>query len=178
MPVRKCSPTQRARRVWTRPTALPRAWLTHQVRVAQSEDDAIRLTLDPAIDLRTTAVLDRHIQTESCAEPAGVAFTAIDEQHLRLDASPACAGVLVVSDNWYPGWQATLDGHPIDVLRADGAIRAVANSCRHPSSRDAVPPITACDGPRLFLLATLSVVLLAALWPGQSIHAATIRHTP
>ena len=54
-------------------------------------DEAVRLTLDPATDLRTTVVLDRKIQTEPCGESAAVVFTAINEQHLRLDASPACA---------------------------------------------------------------------------------------
>ena len=94
--------------------------------VARDQEEAVRLVLDPNTDLRATAVLDRGVPAESCAETAGVGFTAIDEQHLRLDAAAACAGVLVLSDNWYPGWQATLDGRPVEVLRADAAIRAVA----------------------------------------------------
>ena len=113
-------------KVWQRPTALPRAWVAHQSKVAHSQGEAIRLTLDPATDLRTTVVLDREIPTESCQEAAAIEFTAIDEQHLRVDAAPVCAGVLVLADNWYPGWQATLDGKPIEILHADAAIRGVA----------------------------------------------------
>ena len=39
---------------------------------------------------------------------AAVVFTAIDEQHLRLDASPACAGVLVLVGQLV----SRLAGHP------------------------------------------------------------------
>jgi uncharacterized membrane protein YfhO len=32
---------------------------------------------------------------------------------------------LILSDAWYPGWQATLDGQPVPILRANGMFRAV-----------------------------------------------------
>ncbi|MCX6632084.1 MAG: YfhO family protein [Candidatus Solibacter sp.] len=150
-------------RVWQRQTALPRAWMAHQVKVAHSQEEAVRLTLDPATDLRSTVVLDRSIGTESCAEAGSVVFTAIDEQHLRLDATPACAGVLVLSDNWYPGWQATLDGKTIEVLRADAAIRAVAV----PAGPHRIEMRYAPSGmgwAAALSLATLAGILLAAIW--------------
>jgi hypothetical protein len=153
-------------KVWERPTALPRAWVAHQVKVAQSEDEAVRFVLDPATDLRTTVVLDRPIETQSCTEGAGVAFTAIDEQHLRLDATAACAGVLVLSDNWYPGWQATLDDKPVDILRADNAIRGVAVP-RGPHRIEMRYHPSGMRGAAALSLLTLAGVLLAAIWPAK-----------
>jgi hypothetical protein len=155
-------------RVWQRPTALPRAWLTHQVKVAHSPDEAIRFTLDPATDLRGTVVLDRKVETEACGEPGAVVFTAVDEQQLRLDASPACASVLVLSDNWYPGWQATLDGRPIEVLRADAAIQAVAIPAGPHRIEMRYRPASLLWTGALSLV-TLAVVLSAALWRGRGI---------
>ena len=33
--------------------------------------------------------------------------------------------LLVLSDRWYPGWKATVNGRNADVLRANGVFRAV-----------------------------------------------------
>ena len=65
---------------------------------------------------------------EDC-EPsqAGVVqITSYEPEHITI----AVEGVgsksyLVLSDNWYPGWSAEVDGHPVDILRANAIFRAV-----------------------------------------------------
>lgn len=34
-------------------------------------------------------------------------------------------GVVVFSEIYYPGWQATIDGQPVDIARADYILRAM-----------------------------------------------------
>ena len=42
-----------------------------------------------------------------------------------LDVESSGPGLLLISDNWYPAWQAEVDGEPTPVLRADLTLRAI-----------------------------------------------------
>jgi uncharacterized membrane protein YfhO len=42
-----------------------------------------------------------------------------------IEVSADSDGYLVLTDAWYPGWTATIDGAPVEILRADVAFRAV-----------------------------------------------------
>jgi uncharacterized membrane protein YfhO len=38
---------------------------------------------------------------------------------IALDPPPPADGYLLVAENWYPAWHATVDGAPTSVLRGD-----------------------------------------------------------
>jgi hypothetical protein len=44
---------------------------------------------------------------------------------IRLDPAPERDGYLLVSENWYPEWAATVDGRPAQVLRGDNTFITV-----------------------------------------------------
>ncbi|MCS7301151.1 MAG: YfhO family protein [Fimbriimonadales bacterium] len=44
---------------------------------------------------------------------------------LRVVNRSAQLGWLLITDTWYPGWRATVNGQPVPLLRANGAFRAV-----------------------------------------------------
>ncbi|HET7549949.1 MAG TPA: YfhO family protein, partial [Gemmatimonadaceae bacterium] len=54
--------------------------------------------------------------------------TRYDPGHIsvRLDAAAPAGSALVVSENYYPGWRATVDGEPAAVGRADYVLIGVA----------------------------------------------------
>jgi uncharacterized membrane protein YfhO len=43
----------------------------------------------------------------------------------RVEAESDGPGLLVVNDAWWPGWRATIDGRPAELLPADVLVRAV-----------------------------------------------------
>jgi hypothetical protein len=45
---------------------------------------------------------------------------------IRLEVDAARVGLLVLAVTDYPGWQATVDGRPAEIVRADHAFQAVA----------------------------------------------------
>ena len=46
-------------------------------------------------------------------------------QSLEVSVKMACRGLLVISDNWDPGWMAQVDGRPTRIYTADLALRAL-----------------------------------------------------
>jgi uncharacterized membrane protein YfhO len=44
---------------------------------------------------------------------------------LAIRASLACAGMIVLSDTYYPGWRARVDHQPAQIYEVNGAMRGV-----------------------------------------------------
>jgi uncharacterized membrane protein YfhO len=45
---------------------------------------------------------------------------------IDIQVRAAAPALLVLSDLFYPGWEATVDGRPAEILRANYAMRALA----------------------------------------------------
>jgi hypothetical protein len=62
-----------------------------------------------------------------------VQLEAYRPNELRAVFDAPNGGVFVVKDSFFPGWQATLDGQPVEVVRVDGMVRGVVvpTSGRH-----------------------------------------------
>ncbi len=81
-------------------------------------------------------------------------------RNLWIDVDSSAAGWLIVSDAWYPGWIATVDGHPADVVRADYAVRAVAIPAGHSQVRMTYRPWSAVLGAVISLFGLLATLVL------------------
>jgi hypothetical protein len=113
--------------VYRNATALPRAFVVHRAAVAADHEDAWRRIHEPGFEPATAVILEggQPLQVQAAGEAAvQVVRYAPDVVEIEVD-SPA-EGYLVLSDPYYPGWRATLDGEPATILRADYAFRAVA----------------------------------------------------
>src|SRR5690606_39694597 len=83
---------------------------------------------DGHLDLRRTALLPEPLAAgvELDPDPVGTVEwldREVDRYTLRVTADrPA---LLVISENYFPAWRATVDGEPAPVVRADFTFRAV-----------------------------------------------------
>ena len=113
--------------VYRKRDALPRAYLVGHTEV-MTGDAAIERLLAEDFDARGTAILDEPLPAGVQIEPGATGPVQwverqVDAHTLRVNADrPA---LLVVLDNWYPAWQAAIDGEPVEILRANYAFRAV-----------------------------------------------------
>jgi hypothetical protein len=105
----------------------PYAWLATAIAKAP-DSDAEAAVLDPRFDPARIAVFDTAAAVQPNAgqtppEPLPITTTTSNLAPGQADislSSPAPAGsALIVSENYYPGWSARVDGKPADTYRAD-----------------------------------------------------------
>nr|BDT36273.1 YfhO family protein [Myxococcus sp. MH1] len=106
-------------------TALPRAFLVQRARVV-SDEEALEAVLDEDHPFREIAFLatGEPLDQPECAG-GSVRIEKSTAQHLELAVSACDDSYLVVSDSYYPGWRATVDGKDTPIHRANHALRAV-----------------------------------------------------
>jgi hypothetical protein len=108
---------------------LPAAWLVAELLVA---DDARALELldAEAFSPRATAIAPTAIEGLSLGErtsPQGsVQVVEAQPEGWVLEVSAATDGLLVISQLFYPGWQARVDGTEVPIHRVDYLLQGVA----------------------------------------------------
>lgn len=110
---------------------VPRARIVHRATIVDDEESSFAATIDPQRDITRTAVVETTDPPPSLVEPPSdaaesVSFALDLPEQIVLDASLATPGLLVLTDTWYPGWVADVDGRDAPVLRADYGFRAIA----------------------------------------------------
>lgn len=107
--------------LYRRLNTLPRAWIVATARPVANLAEALAAIHAPDFDPRAEAVLTN----ASCSAGSGgtARLTSFSPSQVELTAEGS--GLLVLSEAWYPGWRALLNGQPAAVLRADGVLRGV-----------------------------------------------------
>ncbi|MCZ6694936.1 MAG: YfhO family protein, partial [Acidobacteria bacterium] len=115
-------------RVYRLRDPLPRArWVARAVPPLDPGDPLLSL-VDPDFDPERAILLDGVDGTaENRGGPVAGQATIIEDhpERLRIRTESRAPGYLVVADAFAPGWMARIDGHPAELLRANGMFRAV-----------------------------------------------------
>jgi hypothetical protein len=143
--------------------AFPRAWAVHQlVRVPNNAEGNLLVDQDPESFRRKAHILGQPPPVESCAAPDTVELIEHAPDRLAIRAEMACDGMVVLSDAFYPGWNARVDHRPAVIYKVNGAMRGV----RVPRGRHIVTmhyrPVSVYLGAALSLLGILGALGWAA----------------
>jgi len=114
--------------VYENTRALPRVSVVTAHRVVEDPERAIELVLRGRFDPRREVILDREPvrdATPVASVASAAAIVARSAESLTVRASTPRPALLVVNDLFWPGWEATIDGRPARILRANGVFRAV-----------------------------------------------------
>ena len=120
-------------KLWYNPDAFPRAWTVHQIVVAPNESSGADMMNNWPFDLRATALTVRSKPAlDTCGGADKVLWIGEKPSQVWVNVEMACKGLLIVSDNWYPGWRAEVDGRPAEIWKVNTVIRGVVvNAGKH-----------------------------------------------
>ncbi|HEV2125539.1 MAG TPA: YfhO family protein, partial [Chloroflexota bacterium] len=107
-------------------SVLPRAFLVGQT-IVEPDIECATARLH-TVDLATEAVVERPLLGTPSSVGAGqgsVHLTAAKTGELAMRVETDAESLLVVTETFYPGWRATVDGRPISIHRANVLFRSI-----------------------------------------------------
>ncbi len=111
------------------PTYMPRAYFLYDVRVARTEGELAAALADSGWDQRKTAILEQdsplHADAPRADRGGRATVTSYEDNRIEIEAASASEGILVLSEVFYPGWKATVDGSETEILRTDYNLRGI-----------------------------------------------------
>ncbi len=106
--------------------ALPRAFVVPRA-LARRGNDALAAMRDPAFDPASQVILDMpDVPQVAAANDYTATLTLYQPEHVLVEVATDQLAWLVLTDTYYPGWRAFIDGKPAPITRADMLFRAVA----------------------------------------------------
>ncbi len=106
---------------------LPRAWMVYDVRQIADDGDALQAMQSDTFNPTTTAFVADEMPFSAVPNAAlvPVEFKPSDPEHVSIAVNTPTDGLLVMSEVYYPGWSATVDGAATPIMRADVALRGI-----------------------------------------------------
>lgn len=110
---------------------LPRAWLVYRVRdlSSQPETRILEGLVAEDFDPRREVILEEEfiggLEGKEGGKEGKVEIVNYEDQKIEIKVTSSADGLLVLTDNFYPGWRAFVDGQPTKVYLANFSFRAV-----------------------------------------------------
>jgi hypothetical protein len=158
---------QNGLKAYESPGVLPRVWTVHKAVAITSESEILPTYAAPQFDPRHEAFfLGEAPKLGACGGDDSAALLRSDFSTVVMQADMQCKGLVVLSDNWFPGWTATVDGQPARIWEPYTAIRGVEVPAGSHRIEMRYRPLSVTVGAWMLALSVAGLVVLA--WFGRS----------
>ncbi|MGH7246092.1 MAG: YfhO family protein [Candidatus Levyibacteriota bacterium] len=108
------------------PTSLPKAYLVSDIISETNSIQILNLLFSTSFDPKKSVILEEKIKTIFSKHQTGKVTTQqYEPDTIKIKTNAGFASILVLSDNYYPGWKAFIDNHQTKIYRADYTFRAI-----------------------------------------------------
>jgi hypothetical protein len=161
-------------RIYRNEAALPRAFVAAEARCLDTAE-VLKLIRARTVDFRREVLLtdcvdatpgDDRSRRRDAPSPGTARIERYGADRVMISAESDRGGYLVLTDAWFPGWTANVDGRETRVERADHAFRAVKLGPGRHDVEFRYAPMSVRLG--LALSALAAVVTGALAWPGTA----------
>lgn len=105
--------------------ALPRTFLADEIVVETNPQKILDRIFDEKTNLEKTLILEENIPITLDQNKGIAKISSYEPQKVEIETQTSGPKVLFLSDNFYPGWKATVDNQETKIYRADYSFRAV-----------------------------------------------------
>lgn len=108
--------------------SLPRVFTTQKITVNSNPQEILNLIFDKKFDLSNVVLSEAPPDFKSTLSSDSLNFSKItkyEAEKIEINTKTNSDSILFLSDNYYPGWKAFVDGKQVKIYRADYAFRAI-----------------------------------------------------
>ena len=151
--------------IFERLSPLPRAYVVYAAEQIKDDTLATNRLLDESFDLRNAAVTaDKVTLPDRTTTPASRAtITSYEDTRVVMQASTSQPGLLILADQYHPGWRAYLDGQPVPILRVNQFLRGVMLPPGEHEIVFSFTPLSLKIGTGISLVGLITLIALVAL---------------
>ena len=155
-------------RIFENPSALPRTYIVHAVERAADAAAARERATRPDFEAAARAIVETALPRFDGAAAKGTRTASAEiveygANRVEIEAETSRPGLLILSDVFYPGWTAEVDGRPVEIERVNGLLRGVWLAPGRHQVRFAYNPASFRIGLAIGLAGALGIAAL--LWP-------------
>ena len=107
------------------PDFLPRVFIPSSVRRADTDEQTLRRMAQPTFNPKARAFVHSVESLPADGMEGEAEIIRETPGHIVVRANMKTPGMVVLSDSWHPGWSASVNDHPAEVLRTNVAICSV-----------------------------------------------------
>lgn len=157
-------------RIYENPSCFPRAYVVNRFKRVRWQEEAQLMIKQLSNEVGYTAFVEKAIPPPfngADTRPPSAEIRIVDYQpnSVTIDVETEKAGMLVLTDLFYPGWKAFVDGRPVEIFKVNGLMRGVLiDESRH-TVRFFYSPASFKAGLLITSLSALSCIFLALARP-------------